>query len=824
MIMKQIKIYIALLAAAFAAVSCIPDNLNDEEGWTLNVYSPGAEETKATQNGVDALNENLINSVYYFFYRKADTPATATPKIKGFFAGLSFTGVSTWTVPYDVPVSAKTIVDDLFPVGTRECRVVVVANPPASIKTALEGSPTLTELRAMLLTAAFEECETQSNFVMVYDDLVEIASRTADVALTVDAKMKRVADKITITASISDGVQDPVTGWWIPRPADMKVEFYNGLNKANLAGDFAALKAAGEVADEDYFNSAPVGFTVTHTPTHSGLDTVYTARTSSPIYTYPMDWEFADRHEPYIIIELPWLNTKTSKEPGPGAYQSCYYKMMLNSKSMASNSWYNLSISLSVLGSFYKTAPTQEYLWEDYVVLDWKNAFSEENNVNAIINDARYLMVDQTSYVLDNQATWDIPFQSSHDCEIVNATYTTTNFAVNPAQTTSPASISGLTPACTIQIDGSIIKFSHALRNDISGGGGTYDVAPYTFTFTIRHKDNTAYSETVTIVQYPSIYIVSAMNSHSNSSGECYETTQMNKHGQNVAGVFGTVFVNNSLAPDPIDNPIPHNTSWGSYTYHNQGWMGLIGGDSYGGGLGSNHNGSMYVISTSTAPDLHLKRQGDAISAFSGAAVVIGDPREKSVNNLDVSGQKWSATCPAVYDGAASRKMTYYYPTGSDEISATFIAPKFRIASSWGTCNEMTYTNARRKCAAYQEDGYPAGRWRLPTEAEMQYIIKLSSDHVIPPLFGSISSPAYAIPYWCNNGYITTSVDGTTYEFHNNPNDNSEYSTRCVYDDWYWSQTDSYVTNSTYQTTGGRLPSQGTDPDYQTFVWGDMPR
>jgi len=449
----------------------------------------------------------------------------------------------------------------------------------------------------------------------------------------------------------------------------------------------------------------------------------------------------------------------------------------------------------------------------------------EYNNVDADIREARYLVVPETNFVLNNQPSWNIPFTSSHECEIVNATYTVTNFSVNPAQQTTPAYINTLTPACTISLNGSVITFNHSLRNDISGGSGTYDVSPYDFTFTIRHTDDHSFTQEIHIRQYPAIYIDAQLNSYSNSSGESFTETGTSVSGWTGTGMFGTVFENNSQAPNPYDNSQGATTSTYGYGFNSQGWIFLIGGNPRGGGLGSNKNGNMYVITTSTAPNLRLKMEGDAISEFSGESVIIGDPREQTVNNLLYNSQNWSASSPALYEGSSNRKMTYYFPTGTSTTASKTIAPKFRIASSWGTANEMTYVNAQRKCSAYQEDGYPAGRWRIPTEAEMQYIMKLSGDGVIPPLFGSLSSTSLDIAYWCNNGYITTNVAGTTYRFNNNPNNTSTLlSTRCVYDEWYWENSDSYVTNTTYQTTGGRLPSEGTSPDYQTFVWGDMPR
>lgn len=103
------------------------------------------------------------------------------------------------------------------------------------------------------------------------------------------------------------------------------------------------------------------------------------------------------------------------------------------------------------------------------------------------------------------------------------------------------------------------------------------------------------------------------------------------------------------------------------------------------------------------------------------------------------------------------------------------IAPQFMMASSYGVCNNaMGYSDAEKRCATYQEDGYPAGRWRVPTQAEVKYIIQLSGWGVIPVLFNNGSN------YWSahtvvqnDNGVFSTSTSTSAF-------------VRCVYDTWYW--------------------------------------
>ncbi len=108
------------------------------------------------------------------------------------------------------------------------------------------------------------------------------------------------------------------------------------------------------------------------------------------------------------------------------------------------------------------------------------------------------------------------------------------------------------------------------------------------------------------------------------------------------------------------------------------------------------------------------------------------------------------------------------------------IAPSFRIASSYGVTSSLSYDNASRRCASYQEDGFPAGRWRLPTAAEIEYCVTLSAKGRLPRLFGEQGE---STDYWSANGYITVNGNNVTPQI--NSFSNNRY-VRCVYDDWYW--------------------------------------
>lgn len=162
-----------------------------------------------------------------------------------------------------------------------------------------------------------------------------------------------------------------------------------------------------------------------------------------------------------------------------------------------------------------------------------------------------------------------------------------------------------------------------------------------------------------------------------------------------------------------------------------------------------------------------------------GSSYAIGDPREE-----------------ASYDFQSYLKPTNYKRTSPDYEDV--ISPVFKVASSWGKTFDISYDKAVQRCAAYQENGYPAGRWRIPTKAEVEFCISLSEQGKIPRLFGQQGS---STDYWVSSGYYNTD-NGYTHQ----ERPSGERYVRCVYDVWYWSD---------------KKINEVSSYDNNTFVWGD---
>ena len=720
----------------------------EEGGITLTLHNM-VPQTK-TQPGVEDLNENLIKTIHYFFYPKdgTDQNTEKKPAIEGVYTGLS----SQVNHSVRINVSEDLLKNTLFKYPYNDCDVYVIVNLPDGVL-ATASDHKLSTLRSMVVNANFNSSLEQEAFVMEGLGTASIIDRRKVLAASGTIDVSRLASKITVGVKVKESVEtmDNLTSTngqvWTSKPQDMLIELVNGASVAVLSGDPTMV----ENQKLDTLDNQQRIF--------SDLDNdkIWSC---AQFYSYPSTWDIGSDEEPYLRITLPWETTydkNVNGEPIPYVdVQTCVYKVILGGEKLTRNTWYDLTIDIGILGNFENQ---EEVLLPientNYFVADW----STGKTISSEILGGRYLVVDQEEYILYNENTLSIPFTSSHTCEIGDMSTTPVK---NQATITYPdyskdtpnedAAYAWNSSTWSLKIEGTEVLFSHALRNDLTAGKGNYDYAPYTIKFRIRHSGlddkgkpyGDVYYRDITITQYPAMLIT------------CHPNRKLDGGYDNSGAVDGGVSVNN--------------------------------GDNYGGvhGLtGGNKNPNMYVISTTVLP--------------ASTNDVLADPRSSTVNNL--SG--WNpaiASAPGIENRNVNRKLTNYYPTIETQDGWNIIAPKFRIASSYGVTNDISYANAQKRCASYQEDGYPAGRWRLPTQAEIEFIVRLSADGVIPVLFSPGNN------YWCAGGRANPIQGGGVTITPSTGNNTGPV--RCVYDEWYWE-------NSAYP----RLPGNTV-----TFTWGDAAR
>jgi hypothetical protein len=291
----------------------------------------------------------------------------------------------------------------------------------------------------------------------------------------------------------------------------------------------------------------------------------------------------------------------------------------------------------------------------------------------------------------------------------------------------------------------------------------------------VHDQQDEPLTQDVTIVMYPAIYIIGDKSAHF------------------------SVFVNGHYNKGNTNN-LGNNTTHPYYS---------INGHQVGKAFGyASDDQHMHVISVSSF--------NSQIYQFdlSGTKYpyIIGDPRSRESNTFDVpnvpNGRNGWVEAFDVNVNGNKRYLQNYYTTSKEDGSFQLIAPKFRISSKlagYSHCSIDDLAPAIR-CASYQEDGFPAGRWRLPTTAEVQFVIMLQNNDKIQELFVGDSNYCSATHTINNNNNNVRIWPG----IQKGENNKSTVSVRCVYDEWYWGSKREAWENTTYSANGG----------YQ-FTWGD---
>ena len=472
---------------------------------------------------------------------------------------------------------------------------------------------------------------------------------------------------------------------------------------------------------------------------------------SMPLYTMPITWSVNDANAPFIKIILPWYGKKFDND-GFGERiieedeksTEFYYKVLLpNMTAVKDNDCYVIDLELAVLGSETDDVPVE--IFGEYHVVDWNAPEPMGGDQSA----GRYFNIASDTFDMYGN-TLKIPVSASGPIVVTainstsgnpSATYplgtSTNNGSLTYSTTSSTGTNFMVTPASNakyVQVDHTVLPFSTSFS---ATNGNAKDVAKITYKFRVSLEGHPDLYKDITVTQYPSIYM---------------ERQQSR----------GYPFVNGN------GNGTPDNNN--DYT------LGPV----------SNNAGTRSTYFTIVS-----------ISSLSGLATtypdwVIGDPRIKlsdayngtylnepyyNVYTTSNNATRWLRTdlgsAPDYFDN---------YLVGDGDAS-NFVAPKFMLASGYGYRSSLTNSNWKsnsERCATYQEDGYPAGRWRLPTEAEILFCATLASHGLIESPFVNNTR------YWATSGgNLQYTSNGTNWNF-SYTYDQGTVSIRCIYDLWYW--------------------------------------
>lgn len=854
----HIILSIILLAAGAAGLSSCaeepleiesePTEILSKDGFLtlhLNCLPPDTRAPLPTEDGLESLNENLISSATICLWPKGgDWLDTRDPYFIKTYDNLQKQGEAIIRIPL-----TDDLITHLFNTeSTHTCNVFVAVNvDPGTVK-----APAA--IRAMSIGSAFAEDQEQTSFAMDGTGTAEMVTLNGTVSALGKIDLKRSAAKIDLHIDVAEKVteimDDGTTHTWIPDLEKMTVILTNGVKESTLD------PKPSEVASDAYF-STPVDLSyVLSKPSeeaeeHGVHNPDYPYQQQIPFYTYPNEWDSSDPDSPgrsFMTLRIPWSND------GGASYKVCYYRVpVVDPKldELVRNTSYHVLLKVSVLGSF---VPDEPMPLED---LSYKAAEWGTENIDVNIVEPRYLVVDQNDFDINNENKISIPFYTSHKTVVTDIKMTFYRFNYSDAGVKFPVT-------CTMEMNDrsktrtgeevfkydfingpDILEVEHDLviyepwRGDTNpkmidltnGDGSTLNrpkvvllneiIAKITdpstgyrwfkkktpvedeyskveFEVTVQHEDmrgTNLFKETVRINQYPGMYLDAVANAY---------TAKENNTIISGTGAQAGAFINGNNTAYSLNslNALAGNTA--------NGYMTSIG-------LSSdnmlNWNPNLYLVTITRLPK--------------DTEFILADPRASEINNLltnesigELHKEAWPeikingysqaapATATSLYwETTIKRQLAYYYPTREEKEAQNLISPKFRVCSSYaGTGAILNRMLARRRAASYQEAGYPAGRWRLPTFAEIKFLVKLAEDLKIPRLFGTKTT---RWNYWCANGWVEippkTSSDKAHYEFmpEGDSRNNNNERTRFVYDEWYW---------------GGETVNKNI------FTWGDAPR
>ena len=755
---------------------------------------------KASSRGADAYNENLVESVDCFFYTNGGTGSNAVFTALGRGADAVAEGDST---VYKVKVFFSDA-DALRMFGNKNsgtCELFVICNAPLSYDMAHSS---VAELKELVVENDFTAQNIQRSFVMSADEIATVTLTTVgeDRSASGRIKVSRAAAKIQFFLLIPDEFEDESHQMWEPvLDAGIGISLSNAVKKGKVDGDYTVQAA-------DYVNYGSRAITELAAGDRIAGHEQY-KYTHVPFYSYPCAWSDLSDYATTIVFRIPW------RIVGETNYQWKKYQLSPNISTLdlKRNQYYRTFVNVQSLGGADKESlvivPDC-----DYEIIPWMNESTSGGGQGVVPGELityKYLVMDHPEQVINNEETVYFTYVSSSPIASVQITtiqyYVNTN--ANPLQTqnvnrTITADSQTIsTNAGNITVDKSnpgYVKFYRSLDNVYSS---------VTINAVITNEDGC--TQNVQVVQNPSIQLIRETGA-------------------------GNVFVNGWFARL---TSVPPGTGWNSNNYRYTDNTQNASGTFYHNGRNTLWNTSYNRMTAGTTTinghtcgtygivlgavnnlnntiDRHFYTTLITVSSFNSSNDYY------TANDEDIHYRIGDPRVPAsdVYNGAnawtnESNFYAYVYHNNSPtEVAGSWeepgsiliatqvaedqsiIAPRLLVSSALNANESLTFPNIVKRGATYQEAGYPAGRWRLPTEAEIAFIVARQKEGVIPVLYATNTD------YWAGSGRLVEipAAANAAITFSNPASASTVSSCRYVYDLWYWGEDPS--TTNQYHPNG----------------------
>lgn len=766
--MRKYILHIVCIICAVGLVGCIASDREFDgkrDGEVTLTLSLGDHTRNSTpDNGVGegsndddtaliSLNENLITSLEIFLYANGaeGSDATFATRLDGLNGRDKFERVT-----FSIPAAA---LNTLFANGANSCGIYVIANYNTGRTVATNGlyeNTSIAELKAMEIEAEFDAMQSldlssvdakygaisnikpQASFVM--DSELSTVTKSGN-NLSGSVYITRAASKITFRTTIAQSLEiDGKT--WVPLLEHLSFSYRNIVNKGYIDNGsdvdtnntFPMPAGQSIYADAVGIQMSPIFSDYGATsPTYDGSQDVEGVSGWStidhvvPLYTYSSRWVDGAKNEAYIMLSVPWKIQDDTSETL--TYYNYFVPINMNDLKLVRNKHYRINLRVGVLGDLEELTES-EYSYE---VLDWVG-----ENVEVKLQKPTYLVVDTNYVEMKNLETFSVGYQSSDE-----VAYEVRSTTISAFKKQNNIIVSGCVHTTyTVTAENGNVTFAHELDNTRSDNDIDYDFLVQTTVVRIYHKNNPSIYEDITFVQYPAMYVTVNAGYEGNNRWNYINVNGNSWENWNTRGGAGT-------GCPKVGNETVY-------------WVGI------GGKSSANHN--MYQITVTafdkTTPDY-----------------LIADPRAAAKNITLFKGYSHNNNSkapdyPVQPDQLKVEEIKGYRGT-LVENAENLVAPEFMIASFCATCtnadgNIYPEDSGYYRCASYQEAGYPAGRWRIPTTAELEVVGKLCAQGKLPQIFANGEEyPSSSGIFTNNNGSFTPTTSAAT-------------SIRCVYDTWYW--------------------------------------
>lgn len=725
----------------------------------------------------DGLNEFKVRGLHLYFFRTEGHDDITSEFVHDVVVAGEFD--YSRNVRLELPADALAA-GGLFGPSSETCLVYAVANVDENV---LVGK-TVSALQRMIVDSEFDETKVQDDFAM--DGMATLVLDRSTRTVTGIITLQRAAAKLTLAVDLPDSIDveqrtvNPIDGTiqidtitYHSRPAEMHVWISNAVKRAELNTD-------PKVADEEnlYSNRIYAAQGIGSSFTFDAAQAKYSYMQDVPFYSYPAKWDsYSPKGNCFMTLEIPWYYTDAA---GVTHNIATYYRLSVQpgKNSIERNTHYDMRATIGRLGGTTVLQPVD-------MLFDWN--YSMQWNIQTLptdIKEIRYLLLnnndfsaalDAYTFTMENETTISIPYNTSHPVEIESVELAWRDYYNNADRkiTLSPTSGYRYTDVAAYQ------PMTHYAGISIDAVNSTLTVK--------RDMLHIAWENSRPVIKDEAA--INAYNLKINLRHIGAETGDPSEHAAVIVTQIPAIYISTDLTPSGTRFVNNGNTSYGNRTPY----KGYVGSSANRNDrqqlfwLGSVHNETQYVKNKHTYVLTISKFDADD-------NYIIADPRMRTVDNLNPSGTSASADASWTVNDGTRRPMRYYYPADRSDDKTRFVAPQIRVASQWGVTYQITRTGAERRCASYQEDGRPAGRWRLPTAAEIEYICRLSSRRYIPYLFGQENETAN---YWCASGGVD--VDNKNVSVDVVVNDTrTTRAVRCVYDEWFW-KTDTLTTKTAFR-------------------------